>query len=72
MIPAANYEQALAMVKAAIARIKSGMERFREAEANSYASSETRAQARISASAAIQEFAYQWPNVDLIIREKQL
>lgn len=71
-MPAQNYEQALALVKAAIARIKHAMAVFREVESNSYANSERRADARIQASASIQEFAYQWQSVDLILREKRL
>lgn len=71
-MPAANVDQALALVKASIARIKHAKEHQQLVHADAESSGDARFAAIHAFVAAESEFAWQWGNVDLILREKGL
>jgi len=71
-MPAANVDQAIALVKASIARVKHAKEHQQLVHADAASSGDDRFQAASTFTWAEKEFSYQWGNVDLILREKGL
>ena len=71
-MPAANVDQALALVKASIARVKHAKEHMLLVHADASSSADAQQQATVTFHYTEAEFRYQWGNVDLILREKGL
>ena len=71
-MPAANVDQAIALVKASIARVKHAKEHKQFVHADAGSSSDDRFKAEHDVICAEAEFGYQWSNVEMILREKGL